>query len=69
MRVVNLSLLSGQPLWKEVLHRKYGNRINHLSNSNDIHWPSYASRWWMNIVTLEDSVGTNWFNGEVGRKV
>lgn len=24
---------------------------------------------WMDVVTLEDSVGTHWFNREMGRKV
>jgi len=44
-------------------------RINHLLRGNDITWPSNASRWWKDTVTLEDSLGANWFDREVGTKV
>lgn len=77
VRVMNLILLakwrwrliqSDQSLWKGVFICKYGTRINLLLRGND-NWPSNASRWWKDLVTLEDSLGSNWFNREVGRKV
>jgi len=32
-------------------------------------WLRYSSRWWKDIITLERSVGSSWFNSEVVRKV
>jgi hypothetical protein len=78
MRMVNFSLLAkwrwrliqpDQALWKEVLCCKYGNQINYLLNPGENCWPSYASRWWLDVVSLEGVVGVNWFNTEVVRKV
>ena len=55
--------------WKDVLMCKYENQISYLLNPNENHWPSFASRWWLDVVSLEEAVGLNWFNREVVRKV
>lgn len=78
VRVVNVSRLAKwrwrliQPehsLWKEVLFCKYGSRIGFLLNAYANLWPAFASRWWLDVVTLEGVAGANWFNTEVVRKV
>jgi len=36
-------------------------------DGNVVSWPSYASRWWQDVSSLEVLVGQNWFNREVTR--
>lgn len=78
MRVVNLSLLAkwrwrllqnDQASWKDVLESKYGYRINFvLSHTNNL-WTVCTFRWWLDVVSLEEAVGSNWFNSKMKRKV
>lgn len=62
MRLVNISLLAKwrwrlvqpeQPLWKDVLRCKYGSRINFLLDPIYNSWSSLASRWWLDLMSLE----------------
>ena len=79
--LVNLSLLAkwrwrliqGEGgLWKEVLIEKYGNQVNKVLVDGDDSWPSIMSRWWRDLIFLEEGVGwggERWFNGEIIRKL
>jgi hypothetical protein len=58
-----------QPLWKEVLLCKYGSSINFLLDPTYNSWSSLASRWWLDLMSLEGVVGVNWFNREMVRKM
>jgi hypothetical protein len=78
IRYVNLSLLAKwrwriihgeEALWKEMLKEKYGARICGLLEVEEGNWPRYISKWWKDIMTLEDREGPSWFNEEVVRKV
>ena len=75
VRVVNLSLLAKwkwrliqgrNALWKEVLVERYGTPSEGVLEGEDYRWPVYVSRWWRDLVTLDDS---NWFNSKLSRKV
>jgi len=54
---------------KKVLLEKYGDSIRNLVEVGEVIWPSLASRWWKDLMSLEEVVGSNWFNEEVSRKV
>lgn len=62
-------LQKDQALWKDVLESKYGYRINFVLSHTDNLWPVCTSRWWLDVVSLEEVVGSNWFNSEMKRKV
>lgn len=73
--MVNLSLLvkwkwrlinGGNALWKEVLVEKYGTSCVGLVVEEDYVWLVHTSRWWRDMVGLDES---NWFNSELSRKV
>jgi len=75
VRVVNLSLLAkwkwrlingGNAFWKEVLVEKYGTSCVGLVVEEEYVWPAHTSRWWRDLVGLDES---NWFNSELSRKV
>lgn len=75
VRVVNLSLLAKwkwrliqerNAPWKEVLVERYGIPSVGVLEGEGYRWPVYVSRWWRDLVTLDDS---NWFNSEHSRKV
>lgn len=71
LRVSNLSLLAkwrlrlineGRSLWKDVLVARYGETI--LSR---VYWggfspPANPSKWWRDIINLDDWGGRHWFN-------
>lgn len=78
IRLVNLSLLAKwrwrvlqneEGLWKEVLIEKYGDNINEVTTLGGLNWPRYISKWWKDIMTLDEGEGPNWFNPELQRKV
>jgi len=48
---------------------KYGTSIGNLLDRGSVEWSWYASEWWKDIASLEDSKCINWFNLEVERKV
>jgi len=75
VRAVNLSLLAKwiwrllndeNSLWKDVLVEKYGRSVGGLLVEEEYGWPPHVSRWWRDLVTLDDS---NWFSSEIIRKV
>lgn len=75
MRAVNLSLLGKwkwclltdrRALWKEVLEEKYGRVVGERLVGNDYVMPSYASKWWRDLVSMDE---LNWFNSKVTRRV
>lgn len=78
IRLVNLSLLAKwrwriiqgeDALWKEVLKEKYGAKIGDLMYVKNVNWPRYVSKWWKDIVTIDERGGASWFNVEVTRRV
>jgi hypothetical protein len=78
IRLVNLSLLAkwrwrlihhDDALWKEVLREKYGNNIGEVGTNGGGNWHRHTSRWWKDIMTIDDGDGANWFNTELVRKV
>lgn len=71
VKLVNLSLLTkwgwrliqdDQMLWKRVIVEKYGVRALRVVNVDRDRWPSVASTWWNDLMSLEGTVGSNWFN-------
>jgi len=48
---------------------KYGDIIMGGVSCGDESWLYCTSRWWKDIVALEDNVGIDWFKNEVSRKV
>lgn len=75
VRAVNLSLLVNwkwrlladrEVLWKEVLKEKYGSSIGEMVVGEEHALPSFASKWWRDLVRLD---GSNWFNTEITRRV
>lgn len=78
IRVVNISLLAkwrwmvihgDNLLWKEVLLEKYGPSIGDILEEGSVVLLNHASRWWRDVVLLDEGGGANWFNSEVVRKV
>ena len=78
IRVMNLSLFAKwrwrflheeDVLWKNELLEKYGPNVCNLRKGGMGIWPRHSSKWWKDIVNLEEEVGNNWFNSEVIRKV
>jgi len=61
-------LQDGEGLWKEVLIEKYGPWVCSLLGEGVATWPRYISKWWTDIVNVEESGGERWFNAEVIRK-
>jgi len=59
-------LNDGNALWKEVLVEKYGGAVGGLLVEEEYVWPAHVSRWWRELVRLDDS---HWFNFEIIRKV
>jgi hypothetical protein len=66
IKLVNISLLAKwkwrlindvPTLWKVVLEDKYGPRVSLRSRLVGEVWPSYASRWWKDLMGLEDQGG------------
>jgi len=78
IKLVNISLLAkwkwrllddNPMLWKEVLEDKYGPKVSLRSRLVGEVWPSHASRWWKNLMGVEEFQGVRWFNDELIRKV
>jgi len=76
--LVNLSLLAKwkwrllqgeSALWKEVLVEKYGLNITQLEWGNRTWGTRVASRWWKDLVNLEEGGDFSWFKEEVERRV
>jgi hypothetical protein len=44
-------------MWKEVLEDKYGPLVSSRIRLEGEVWPSLASRWWKDVVSLEDEGG------------
>jgi hypothetical protein len=76
--LVNVSLLAkwrwrllqpGLPLWKEVLVARYGSHLPLEADWSRYRIPTSASKWWKNIVALDNVVpGKNWFLEALVRK-
>ena len=75
VRAVNLSLSAKwkwrlladrDVLWKEVVKEKYGSLIGERVIGEEYVVPSFASKWWRDLVRLD---GSNWFNSEITRRV
>jgi hypothetical protein len=79
IRLVNFSVLAkwrwcllqpGLPLWKEVLVARYGTHILYEADWLKHRIPTSASKWWKNIVALDNVVpGKNWFLEAMVRKI
>jgi hypothetical protein len=79
INLVNLSLLAkwrwrllqpGLPLWKEVLVARYGSHILLEADWSSHRTPSLASKWWKNIVAIDNVVpGKNWFSDALTQKI
>ena len=75
VRLVNWSVLAkwkwrllqeGNARWKEVLIEKCGFSCTRLVVGEEYVWPANVSRWWGDLVRLDES---NWFNSKLTRKV
>jgi len=60
VRLVNLSLLV---MWR------YGHKVGDLVEGGVGGWPSSASRWWKDLVSLAKGEEVDWFNVEIERRV
>ncbi|XP_024639915.1 uncharacterized protein [Medicago truncatula] len=78
IRLVNLSLLSKwrwrilqgeDALWIKVLKEMYGTEIENLLEVGLDSWPRFASKWWIDVVKIDEGEGGSWFNTEVTRRV
>jgi hypothetical protein len=67
---MNLSLLAkwrwrlikdGNPLWNKVLEDKYRSRIGGLADMAEVSWSQYISRWWKELMSLEEVGGSSCF--------
>jgi mannosylglycoprotein endo-beta-mannosidase len=77
--LVNVSLLAkwrwrllqpGLPLWKEVLVARYGAHILVEADWSRCRVPTSASKWWKNIVAIDDVVpDKKWFSEALVRKI
>jgi len=47
---------------------KYGTRVSGMLEGIGGRLPSFVSRWWRDLMTLEDEGGVRWFNRELVRK-
>lgn len=56
-------------MWKEVLKEKYGSEIGNPSEGAEYNMPSYASKWWKDIMKMDRGGDGSWFNEEGSRKV
>jgi hypothetical protein len=52
-----------------MLKEKYGPTVGNLLLGGSNNWPRFVSRWWKDIVTLDDGGDQTCFNEEVTRKV
>lgn len=50
-------------------NKYFGDRVCGLLESNVESWPWFSSSWWKDITSLELSVGVNWFNREVLKRI
>ena len=48
---------------------KYGQSIEIPLSGVNVVWPRYVSKWWKDIMSIDDGGGGSWFNAEVSRKV
>jgi len=44
-------------LWMEVLREKYGPSIGSILDGRNVVWPRNASRWWRDVLSLEEGGG------------
>jgi hypothetical protein len=75
---VNLSLLTKwrwmvlhdhNALWKSTLMERYGPKVGELMADGVGRWPTNASRWWKDLVSLFKGMEVDCFNEEVVRNV
>lgn len=52
-----------------MLEDKYGPLVSSRIHLEGEVWPSLASRWWKDVMSLEEEGRVRWFNREVVRKV
>jgi hypothetical protein len=78
IRVMNISLLTKwrwrlldgeKALWKSVLIKKYGDKVECIIEGTNLVWPRHSSLWWKEVVKLGDFGGNDWFNMVVKRKI
>jgi len=78
IKLVNISLLAKwrwrllseeDLLWKFVLRDKYGTRVGRMVEWEQEGWPTILSRWWKDVMSVEEEGGIRWFDREVMRKV
>lgn len=78
VRLMNLSLLAkwkwrllqgDNALWREVLVVRYGHKVGDFLEGGKGMWPSNASRWWKDLVSLAKGEEVDWFYEEVVRGV
>lgn len=56
-------LLQGEnALWREVLVESYGHKVGEILEGGVSRWPSNASRWWKDLVSLAKGEKVDWFN-------
>jgi len=48
---------------------KYGSNVTNIALGGRDSWPRWASKWWKDLVRLEDGEEKPWFKEEVVRKV
>ncbi|KEH33332.1 transmembrane protein, putative [Medicago truncatula] len=78
VKMVNLSLLAkwkwrliqgDHDLWEDVLVEKYGRNIINIAYGSSDTWPRWESKWWLDLVRLEEGEEHPWFNAVVARLV
>ena len=50
-------------------NKYFGDHVCGLLEGNVESWPWFSSSWWKDITSLEVSVGVNWFNREVSKRI
>lgn len=63
-------LINEEPaLWREVLEDRYGPSVSVRSRLVGEVWSQNSSRWWKDLMGLDESGEVRWFRREVERKV
>jgi len=52
-----------------IIEEKYGERVRGRVENSGGEYPSFASRWWKDLMDLEREGGVSWFNREVKKRL
>jgi hypothetical protein len=50
-----------QAIRKDVLVENYGEYICKEVDLGNFSWPKYSSKWWKDLLSLDESLGNSWF--------